>query len=142
MDGKFKIAQERPRPIIVKFLCALDAKAVLSDHDNIPSSVLVKPDMSPEQRNIESKLLRERYKLIQQGISCKNIKIRNTQLYVNNQLHGQVKDSIFQLASVTGQSNSVQPDSESTITDSSSPPHINTPPTSEAPCSDPESAMS
>ena len=120
--GKFKIAQERPRPIIVKFLRALDAKAVLSDHDNIPSSVLVKPDMSPERRNIESKLLKERYKLIQQGISRKSIKIRNTQLYVNNQLHGQVKDLVFQLASVTGHSSSVQPDSESAMTDSSSPP--------------------
>lgn len=140
--GKFKLAQERPRPIIVKFLRALDAKAVLSDHNNIPSSVLVKPDMSPERRNIESKLLKERYKLIQQGISRKSIKIRNTQLYVNNQLHGQVKDSVFQLASVTGHSSSVQPDSESAMTDSSSPPHIDIQLTSEAPHSDPESAMS
>ena len=82
--GKFKIAQEQPRPIIAKFLRVLDAKAVVSDHDNISSSVLAKSNMSPERRNIESKLLRERYKLIQQRISCKNIKIHNTQLYVNN----------------------------------------------------------
>ena len=115
---------------------------MVSDHDNIPSSVLVISNMSPVRRNIESKLLRERYKLIQQGISCKNIKIHNSQLYVNNQLHGQVKGSVFQLASVTGRSSSVQPDSESTITDSGSPPHIDILPTSEAPHSDHESAMS
>ena len=45
--------------------------------------------MSPERRNIESKLLKERYNLIQQEIPYKSIKIHNTYLYVNNQLHGQ-----------------------------------------------------
>ena len=53
-----------------------------------------------------------------------------------------MKGSVFQLASVFGQSSSVQPNSESAITDSGSPPHIDIPPTSEAPHSDPESAMS
>ena len=64
--------------------------------------------------------------MIQQGISHKSIKIRNTHIYANNQLqlHGQVKDSVFQPASVTGQSSSIQPDSESATTDSGFPPSI------------------
>ena len=53
-----------------------------------------------------------------------------------------MKGLVFQLTSVTGQSSSVQPNSESAITDSGSPPHIDIPPTSEAPHSDHESAMS
>ena len=75
--GKFKKTQERPRPIIVKFLRTLDAAAVLSNLDKISSPVSVKPDMSPELRLIEGKLLKERYSLIQQGISRRSIKIRN-----------------------------------------------------------------
>ena len=133
--GKFKVAQEHPRPIIVKFLRVLDATAVLSDRNDIPSPISVKPDMSPEERSIESKLLKERYKLIQQGIPRKSIRIRNTHLYVNNQLYGQVKDSVLQLVSTTGQPNSTQSTSDSPMSDSVSPllnpglSHSNTNPT-------------
>ena len=59
-----KKTQEHPRPI-VKFLHMLDAAPVLSSLDKIPSPFSIKPDMSPEQRLIENKLLKERYNLIQ-----------------------------------------------------------------------------
>ena len=51
--------------------------------------------MTPEERNTESLLLKERWKLIQQGHSRKSIKIRNAHIYVNNQRHGIVTNSKF-----------------------------------------------
>ena len=46
--------------------------------------------MTREERNIESKLLSQRWNLIQQGIDCKSIRIHCNQLLVDNQLHGQI----------------------------------------------------
>ena len=40
-------------------------------------------------------LLSERWNLIQSGIDRKLIKIRNKQIYVNNQLYGSIQDSRF-----------------------------------------------
>ena len=56
----------------------------------------IKPDMSREQRLLESILMKERWGLIQSGVARKSIKIR---LFVNNKLHGQVINSKFQCES-------------------------------------------
>ena len=94
---------------------------MLSNLDKISSPFSVKPDMSPELRLIEGKLLKERYSLIQQGISRRSIKIRNPCLYVNDKLYGQVKDSVFQLSPVTGQSSPSEHNHDSPMSDSGSP---------------------
>ena len=62
--GRYKEKQGRPRPILVKFLSALDANAILSNRSNVSSPIVIKPDMSKEERDTESILLRERWKLL------------------------------------------------------------------------------
>ena len=93
--GKFKTGQIRPRPILLKFLRVLDVTSLLSDRGKFNPPIVVKPDVTPKERNIESLLLRERWNLIQNGTDCKVIKIYNHLLYVNKKLHGEVKDSKF-----------------------------------------------
>ena len=93
--GRYKEKQERPRPILVKFLSALDANAILSNRSNISPPVVIKPDMSKEDRVDESILLSERWNLIQSGTDRKFIKIRNKQIFVNNRLHGSILASKF-----------------------------------------------
>ena len=77
--GRYKEKQDRPRPILVKFLSALDANAILSNRSNVSSPIVIKPDMSKEERDTESILLSEHWKLLQSGIDRKLIKIRNKQ---------------------------------------------------------------
>lgn len=93
--GKYKPGQSRPRPILVKFLRNLDVNSILDKRSQIPSPVIVKPDMTREERNIESKLLSQRWNLIQQGVNRKSIKLRRNQLFVDNQLHGQIINSEY-----------------------------------------------
>ena len=72
--------------------------------------------MTPEERNTESLLLKERWKLIQQSYSRKSIKICNAHVYVNNQPHGIVTNSKFnQLSQLVPLS------SDTTSTDTSQP---------------------
>ena len=58
----------------------------------------IKPDMSREQRLLESILMKVRWGLIQSGVARKSIKICITYLFVNK-LHGQVINSKFQCES-------------------------------------------
>ena len=102
--GRYKEKQDRPRPILVKFLSALDANAILSNRSNVSSPIVIKPDMSKEERDTESILLSERWKLLQSGIDRKLIKIRNKQIFVNNQLHGSVHDSKFTKINISTES--------------------------------------
>jgi len=56
---------------------------------------MIKPDLTSEERKIESIFLHERWNLIQQRIDRKTIKLRNRQILVINQLHGKVTDFKF-----------------------------------------------
>ena len=60
--------------------------------------------MSKEERDNESILLGERWNLIQSGTDRKFIKIRNKQIFVNNQLHGSILDSKFSKVNTSSQS--------------------------------------
>jgi len=93
--GKFKPGQQRPRLLLVECLRVLDAKAVLFESSKLSPPILAKPDMTPEERNIESLLLKERWNLIKQGYPRKTIRIRNAHIYVNNQPYGVVANSKF-----------------------------------------------
>jgi len=90
--GKFKLQQTQPRPILVKLQRAIDAATILANRSQLSSPLLIKPDLSPAEREIESILLKVRWSLIQKGHLRKSIKI-NSQcccIYVNNQLFGKV----------------------------------------------------
>ena len=93
--GKFSTQNKRPRPILLKLIRISDMTKILSNKGSLPKPFLIKPDMSPEQRLIESVLLKERWSLIQSGVARNSIKIRNTRLFVNKKLHGQVMNSKF-----------------------------------------------
>jgi len=59
--GKFKPGQQHPRPLLVEFLRALAAEAILSNISKLPPPVLARPDITLEEMNTESILLKERW---------------------------------------------------------------------------------
>ena len=71
--GRFDENQTRPRPILVKFLRRMDVTTILSNRNKIERPMVIKADMSKEERKVESLLLQEHWKLIQQGTSHKHI---------------------------------------------------------------------
>ena len=93
--GKYQDNSTRPRPILTKFNRAIDVSLLLSKTGSLPNGIRIKPDMTPEERHNESVLLKERWALIQKNIDRKVIKIRGRRLFVNNKLHGEVKNSSF-----------------------------------------------
>ena len=113
--GKFKPQLSWPRPILVKLQRAIDAATILANRSQLLSPLLIKPDLSPAEREIESILLKVRWSLIQKGHLRKSIKINSQRccIYVNNQLFGKVVNSQFQ------QLTSVQPIPENSSSDQS-----------------------
>ena len=93
--GKFSPEASRPRPILITFIRIADLSGILSKRGNITQPYSIKPDMSPNERLHESILLKERWNLIQSGVSRKYIRIRADCLYVRNKLHGRVCNSKF-----------------------------------------------
>ena len=96
--GKFKPQLTRPRPILVKLQWTIDAAPILANHSQLSSPLLIKPDLSPAEREIESILLKVRWSLIQKGYLRKSIKMNSQRfcIYVNVQLFGKVFNSQFQ----------------------------------------------
>ena len=89
--GKFSTGNSKPRPLLVKFIRAADATRILSKRGSSRGSpIVIKPDMSPNERKCESLLLKERWSLMQSGVPRDVIKIRGSRLLVRNMLYGQV----------------------------------------------------
>lgn len=99
--GKFKQNQPRPRPILVKLQRTMDVNAILANKSSLPSPLVIKPDMLPQERAIESVLLKERWTLIKGGQNRRQIKLGNNRLYVNNQLYGEVVNGVFTRSSIS-----------------------------------------
>ena len=57
--GKFKENASRPRSVLIKFHCSLDAMSILSTKSSLPNGIILKPDMTQEERNTDSLLLQE-----------------------------------------------------------------------------------
>ena len=93
--GKFNQSQSRPRPILVKFLCRIDVTTTLSNTNQVKKPVIIKADMSKHERKVESMLLQEHRKLIQQGTNRKDITIRKNEISVGKLLYGKVIDQKF-----------------------------------------------
>ena len=97
--GKFKPDPKRSRPILVKFIRAADASSILSKKGSLSRPLVIKPDLSPEERLRDSVLLKERWSLIQSGTPRGDIKIRDSRLYVKKRLYGHFDKSKFQYSS-------------------------------------------
>ena len=67
-----------------------------------------KPDMTLEERNNEKILLTECWSLLQRGVNREIIKIRGNNIFVNNKIHGKVKQGQFCLLNIPT-SDSTQP---------------------------------
>jgi len=93
--GKYHEKSKQPRPILVKLNQTINVSQVQSKARFLSKEIRIKPDMSQEERQIESLLLKERWVLIQAGTECKVIKIRGTKIFFSNKLHGQIINSSF-----------------------------------------------
>ena len=63
--GKFRAGQAKPHPILVKFNNIKAVRSILLSHSNSDrSGVVIKQDVSKEERSINSILLKERYRLV------------------------------------------------------------------------------
>ena len=107
--GKYNSNHTRPRPLMVKFLRTIDAAHILSNRKLLQSPVYVKPDLTPEERKTESLLLKERRVLIDKGVTRNRIKLRNSQLFVDNQLHCAVQSSKIQFSALPSNNESNTP---------------------------------
>ena len=77
--GKYH-ESSKPRPILVKLNRTIDVSLLLSKAKSLPKDIRIKPDMTHEERLIESLLLKERWSLIQSGMERKFIRIRNNKI--------------------------------------------------------------
>jgi len=91
--GKYQEKSRRPRPILTRFNRVIDVSLLLSKSSSFPIGIRIKPDMTPDEQQIESILLKERWTLIQKDTEHRAIKIRGNKIFLNNKLHGEVKDS-------------------------------------------------
>ena len=94
--GKYREQANKPRPILVRLNRTVDVSILLSKAaKSLPKGIKIKPDMTREERHIESLLLKERWSLMQSGRDRRAIKIRSNKIFVNNRLHGQVVNSSY-----------------------------------------------
>ena len=63
--GKYQEQHRCPRPILIRFNRAIDVFLLLPKTSSLPHGIRIKPDMTREERLIESILLKERLALIQ-----------------------------------------------------------------------------
>ena len=114
-QGRFDENQTRPRPILVKFLHRMDVTTILSNRNKIKKLIAIKADMSKEERTVESLLLQEHWKLIQQGTSRKHITIQRSEMYVGKLLHAKVTNLKFVLCKFPANTTNVNPASSTSV---------------------------
>ena len=56
---------------LIKLLCTIDVNAILANKRSLLSPLIIKPDMSLQERETESTLLKERWSLLRAGHSRK-----------------------------------------------------------------------
>jgi len=90
--GKYSQGHRRPRPILVKFNSAVYVSSLLANKKCCPKGISLKPDLSPQARQTESLLLKERWQLIQKGCDRKSIRIRGSSILLDRKLYASVKN--------------------------------------------------
>ena len=93
--GKYTPQLKRPRPLLVMLNRTADVRTVLSNRSSVPTPYRIKPDLSPEEREVDTIFLKHRWSFIQSGVDRKDIKLSTNCLYVKHALYGVVKDSMF-----------------------------------------------
>lgn len=109
-----KYLEMKHRPILVKLSRSCDVTSILSSRAKLAGrpGISIKPDMTKEERKIESILLQERRKLIQSGTTSSFIKLRGTSLYVNSKKVGSVRN--FKYAPVRNEEATTEPQKPTT----------------------------
>ena len=94
--GKYDASAHHSRPILVKFNCTKSVHDVLSHSHSLPSGVSVKRDLAKQEHQLNSILLKERYRLIkEEGLDKASIKLRGAKLLINNRPHGEADTNGF-----------------------------------------------
>ena len=101
--GKFK-QSSRPRPILLKLNRSIDVSTILAKRDQTPPGFVIKPDLSLQERQSNSLLLSERWRLMQAGTDKKNIKIKSPTIYLNGKKYAWVLNNSLQYCGSTSPS--------------------------------------
>uniref|UniRef100_A0A1X7UMM2 SAP domain-containing protein n=1 Tax=Amphimedon queenslandica TaxID=400682 RepID=A0A1X7UMM2_AMPQE len=92
--GRFRDGARNPRPVLAKFSDTRSVLAVLAQPPQ--SGVVVKRDLSKEDRQISSVLLKERYRLVSENnVVKRSVKFRGSKLFINGRIHGSVRSGVF-----------------------------------------------
>ena len=75
------------------YLRYMDASNVLGNKSRLSPPVFIKPDLTAEERAMESLLLKERRRLIEKGVSRRHIRIGNQSLIVHNKVNAKIQNS-------------------------------------------------
>uniref|UniRef100_A0A1X7U4B7 Zinc finger PHD-type domain-containing protein n=1 Tax=Amphimedon queenslandica TaxID=400682 RepID=A0A1X7U4B7_AMPQE len=103
--GRFRADAHSPRPVLARFSDTRSVHTVLAKP--LQSGVVVKWDLSKENRQINSVLLKERYRLItEENVVKRSIKFCGNKLFVDGRLHGSVCSGVFVLAPTSTHNNS------------------------------------
>ena len=94
--GKYKQSSSRPRPLLLKLNRSIDVTTILSKRDQSSQGIVIKPDLSLQDKQCNLLLLSERWKLMQAGTDKKNIKIKSPIIYLNGKKHAQVLNNCLQ----------------------------------------------
>ena len=89
--GKYIPTNSKPRPLLVSFNNSYQVSTILANRSKLASTNLtIKPHMSKLERLIETMLLKERRRLINNKTPPKHIRILRNKLLVSGQVHAQV----------------------------------------------------
>ena len=96
-----KFKDNSARPLLVKMTRPNDVQSILSGRRKLADmpGIRIKPDLSPEDRKVESLLLKERRSQINAGVDRSAIRISGASLFVNKRKFGCVTGGIFQRSS-------------------------------------------
>jgi len=93
---KYKQTQGCSRPLLIKLNHAIDVVTILANRSSLSDkSITVKSDMSPDEKQKEALLLKQRWSLMQSGIDKAVIKIKSSSIYVKNRKYSYVSNSVF-----------------------------------------------
>ena len=88
---------EKARPLLVKLTRPNDVQTILMARKKLDSrpEIAIKPDMSVEDRKVESLLLKEHRLLIDHGTDRSDIRISGNSIFVKKRRHGVIKEGAF-----------------------------------------------
>lgn len=97
-----RYSEKNTRPLLVKLTRSNDVQSILMARKKLATrpNITIKPDMTAEDRRIESLLLKERRSLIDAGTKRSDIKIQGNEILVRKKRHGAIIEGTFQQCSL------------------------------------------